>query len=374
MERQLTRTWGRSIECSHCHAPILLTELVPTVKCAHCGYVETVDPQLLLELEQYQGEVQQKLDEAARLHDAVERPKAEFRLAVYMQLIGYGVLLVAGAAIMLTGRWSLGQVMGPILGLLTVGFVVAQLFRRSSRYRLKHGVKVRCPLCGGENLLDPGAPLGACKFCGAALAPGQAAQGKVLAAAEQVLQGAQLERLRAEHAKIYEKYGIRQYLAGREFETAIAEFARTVGWVDVTGPRQTLSWLDRWWDAPIDRLPVVSGYGGGSVAGVLDGYPVLLDAVPLADPCAILLVACRPPGTVAGEPPALPPSSAAVPWDQLRAAGFDLRVTSAGLWIELPGTYSAALTLPGLPHIRGILPLLPQAARAIGAGPAQPLG
>jgi hypothetical protein len=396
------------------------------VKCAHCGHVQEVDPKLLHALADYQSQVQGKLDEADAIRPPPGPPGAVPDASWQVKLI-VAVLLAASMSVPLLFRRSELAIYVAVIGVV-VAVVVAIVMsgrKRAARSMLTQPVSARCPICGGVNRLAPGAPLGRCTFCGAGLAPDRQAREKVVAEAEQIRRDARFASYAVIHGKILSRYeylvvhdaryamlfmlvialslaavptmilvpelrGVLAFFlalsaglgvfkwtranARRRFTKALEALAHDAGGTMEAGPGQTVSWLRRWWDAPTPGLPADGELVSASVAFVHDGCPVLLDAAPASAPCAVILAACRPPAVGEDQAPGPPPPSAAAQRDACGALGFDLRVTSAGLWLELNAVYAGDLTDPALRRIRSVLPLVTQAARAMGVRPSQPFG
>jgi hypothetical protein len=208
-----------TLRCDNCKASIEISGLGPRVRCAYCGNVQDVDPQLLARLDGYHGAVDEQLSEVAREREhaaAWDRTQAQMSgrrrwLAPLLGflLIGGPVILVSLGSAFLLSRGIIAQdrvqyvsfaAMGAsMLGILAYfGWYYAFSKKKKSRRAAPAVTRVTCPSCGASSSMLAGQVLETCAHCGAALMPGEEVIERAVSSAREQARQARLERYRAE--------------------------------------------------------------------------------------------------------------------------------------------------------------------------------
>jgi len=221
---------AHAVRCDGCGAAIPIQGLTSTASCPHCSHTQQLDPKLVRSLAGYQHAVQNEVALAsAELHRAArsEAQHAAIKTPAIQYLLGFGlmmglplVFIISGVIVMKLGVVD-ERTGGPILGIGAVlaGGVGAVLYGLSSfllaKSRARRAVAlpsatITCPSCGAANPIAPGAAVGRCEFCGAALMPSETAVKFVADAARSAARTAVLERMRQERELVagYHAYSI----------------------------------------------------------------------------------------------------------------------------------------------------------------------
>jgi ribosomal protein S27E len=354
-------TPAKTIRCDSCGSAIELTELKPRVSCDHCGHAQPVDQALLRDLAGYHDDVRTRLDQAELERQQAagwERSTAAMkgRSRAVSFLVPILAAFVFPLAVALT--WSILVQQGvlaqdkifylsyilPGCVALGLGGYYAWYF---TRYRSKKrdpsapvAATVRCPDCGSANRIGAGQVLEACRHCGTALLPGEAARERGIDAARQEHRRAQMVKYRAErqgYAALQRAgmgpIGVILFAGGsfllmlgggtigftvmmitgdepysplifpmwavtvamvagialairwikarqRTVQQGVAALVGSLGGRALVGLPGTVGWLNACWAGPIDPFEMMPGtyYGAGEVS--ISGYRVLVDVNP----------------------------------------------------------------------------------------------